>query len=37
MTFVDVDQQAFADGSREAVIDSVDPELRPIVEGLFSN
>lgn len=35
MTFVTVDQQAFADGSRDAVIRSVDSSIRPIVEKLF--
>lgn len=36
MTFVEVDQQAFADGARDAVINSVDESIRPIVEELFS-
>ncbi|GLK64259.1 TRAP transporter substrate-binding protein [Paracoccus kondratievae] len=35
MTFVEVDQKAFADASREAVIKSVDESIRPIVEDLF--
>lgn len=36
MTFVEVDQQAFAEQSREAVINSVNEEIRPIVEDLFA-
>lgn len=35
MTFVKVDQQAFADASRDAVIQNVDESIRPIVEDLF--
>jgi len=35
MTFVKVDQAAFADKSREAVINGVDKSIRPIVEALF--
>ncbi|MBI1621684.1 TRAP transporter substrate-binding protein [Aquamicrobium zhengzhouense] len=35
MTFVEVDQQAFADASRDAVIKNVDESIRPIVEDLF--
>lgn len=35
MSFVEVDQKAFADASREAVIKSVDESIRPIVEDLF--
>ncbi|RDW13559.1 TRAP transporter substrate-binding protein [Paracoccus thiocyanatus] len=37
MTFVEVDQKAFADGSRDAVIKSVDESIRPIVEDLFNH
>lgn len=36
MTFVQVDQAAFAEASRGAVISSVDAEIRPIVEDLFA-
>ena len=36
MTFVEVDQEAFAEAAREPVINSVDEELRPIVEDLFN-
>ena len=36
MTFVEVDQQAFAERSREAVVDSVDETIRPTVEELFA-
>ena len=36
MTFVEVDQKAFADASREAVIKSVDESIRPTVEQLFA-
>ncbi|MBS9722079.1 TRAP transporter substrate-binding protein [Tianweitania sp. BSSL-BM11] len=36
MTFVEVDQQAFADASRDAVIKSVDESIRPTVEKLFA-
>ena len=36
MTFVEVDQAAFAEAAREAVVNSVDESLRPIVEDLFS-
>lgn len=35
MTFHEVDQQAFADASRDAIIRSVDAEIRPVVEELF--
>jgi len=35
MTFVKVDQAAFAAKSREAVINGVDKSIRPIVEALF--
>jgi len=35
MTFVKVDQAAFAQKSREAVINGVDKSIRPIVEALF--
>jgi len=37
MTFVETDQAAFAEGSREAVINSVDESIRPIVQDLFNN
>ncbi|MGB3391376.1 MAG: TRAP transporter substrate-binding protein [Pseudaminobacter sp.] len=37
MKFVEVDQKAFAEGARDAVINSVDESIRPIVEGLFRN
>lgn len=37
MTFVEVDQQAFAEASRDAVIAGVDETIRPIVEELFAN
>ncbi|REG54229.1 TRAP transporter substrate-binding protein (plasmid) [Paracoccus versutus] len=37
MTFVEVDQKAFADGSRDAVINSVDESIRPIVQDLFNH
>lgn len=37
MKFVEVDQAAFAAGSQEAVIKSVDSSIRPIVEQLFAN
>ncbi|WP_185983424.1 TRAP transporter substrate-binding protein [Aureimonas mangrovi] len=36
MTFVEVDQGAFAEQARQPVIDAVDEELRPIVEQLFA-
>ena len=36
MTFVEVDQQAFADAARDAVINSVDESIRPVVEDLFN-
>lgn len=36
MTFVEVDQAAFAERARQPVIDAVDEELRPIVEQLFA-
>lgn len=35
MTFVEVDQAAFADASRDAVLSNVPDEIREIVEGLF--
>src|SRR5690606_25718694 len=35
MTCVEVDQQAFADASRDSVIANVDESIRPIVEDLF--
>ncbi|MGA0541942.1 TRAP transporter substrate-binding protein [Neotabrizicola sp. VNH66] len=37
MTFVEVDQTAFAAGSREAVLKSVHESIRPVVETLFAN
>ena len=36
MTFVEVDQAAFAEKARQPVIDSVDAEIRPTVEELFA-
>lgn len=36
MTFVEVDQAAFAEAARDAVINSVDESIRPIVEELFN-
>lgn len=36
MTFVEVDTAAFATAARNAVINSVDESIRPIVEDLFS-
>ncbi|MFC3727211.1 TRAP transporter substrate-binding protein [Neoaquamicrobium sediminum] len=36
MTFVEVDTAAFATAARDAVINSVDESIRPIVEDLFS-
>lgn len=36
MTFVEVDQAAFAEQARQPVIDSVSEDIRPIVEELFS-
>ncbi|TKT69890.1 TRAP transporter substrate-binding protein [Aquamicrobium sp. LC103] len=36
MTFVEVDQEAFAAAAREPVINSVDAEIRPVVEQLFN-
>lgn len=36
MIFVEVDQEAFAEAARDPVINSVDEELRPIVEELFN-
>jgi len=36
MTFVKVDQAAFAQRARDAVIQNVDPGIRPIVETLFN-
>lgn len=35
MTFVEVDQAAFAEQSRDAVLSNVPDEIREIVEGLF--
>ncbi|MBM3606004.1 MAG: TRAP transporter substrate-binding protein [Alphaproteobacteria bacterium] len=37
VTFVEVDQQAFADAARDAVIAGVTEEIRPTVEGIFNN
>jgi len=37
MTFVEVDQAAFATASQEAVINGVDESIRPVVEELFAN
>ncbi len=37
MTFVEVDQAAFAQAARQPVIDAVDEDIRPIVEELFAN
>lgn len=36
MTFVEVDQAAFAEKARQPVIDSVDADIRPTVEELFA-
>ena len=36
MTFVEVDNAAFAEGARDAVLSSVAEDIRPIVEDLFS-
>lgn len=36
MTFVEVDGAAFAAKARDAVLANVNDEIRPIVEGLFS-
>lgn len=36
MTFVDVDTAAFAAAAQEAVINSVDESIRPIVQDLFA-
>lgn len=36
MTFVEVDQQAFAEKGQSAVLDNVSDEIRPIVEDLFN-
>lgn len=36
MTFVEVDTEAFATAARDAVINSVDESIRPIVEDLFN-
>lgn len=35
MTFTEVDQAAFAEAARDAVINNVDESIRPIVENLF--
>jgi TRAP-type transport system periplasmic protein len=37
MTFVETDTAAFAAAAQQAVIDSVDESIRPIVEDLFAN
>lgn len=37
VTFVEVDQQAFADAARDAVIAGVAEEIRPTVEEIFNN
>ena len=37
MTFVEVDQAAFAAASQEAVINGVDESIRPIVQEMFAN
>ncbi|WP_299819885.1 TRAP transporter substrate-binding protein [uncultured Jannaschia sp.] len=36
MTFVEVDNAAFADAAREAVLSNVGDEIRPVVEALFA-
>ncbi len=36
MTFVEVDQAAFAERAREPVLESVDEDIRPIVEEMFA-
>lgn len=37
MIFTEVDADAFASKAKEAVLKNVNDEIRPIVEGLFSN
>jgi TRAP-type transport system periplasmic protein len=37
MEFVEVDQEAFAEQARPAVIESVDPSIRELTEQLFAN
>ena len=37
VTFVEVDQQAFADAARDAVIGAVDADIRPLAEQIFNN
>lgn len=37
MTFVEVDGAAFQAAAKEAVLNNVKPEIKPIVEALFSN
>ena len=36
MTFVEVDGPAFAAAAKDAVLNNVSDEIRPIVEGLFA-
>ena len=36
MTFVDVDNAAFAAKAKDAVLANVKPEIKDIVEGLFA-
>jgi TRAP-type transport system periplasmic protein len=36
MTFVEVDKQAFAAAAKDAVMNGVKPELKPVVEQLFA-
>lgn len=36
VTFHDVDQTAFAEGAREAVLGAVDEEIRPLAEEIFN-
>ena len=37
VTFVEVDQQAFADAARDAVIGAVAADIRPLAEQIFNN
>jgi TRAP-type transport system periplasmic protein len=37
MTFVEVDQAAFAEKAKDAVLANVNDEIRPVVEQLFGN
>ncbi|MCJ8140919.1 TRAP transporter substrate-binding protein [Falsirhodobacter halotolerans] len=37
VTFVDVDQEAFAAAARDAVLNAVDPAIRPLAEQIFNN